>query len=104
MQGQPKVAHGLTHNRAGIPPGFSAADLTWTEYPKRVCPAQALLSGLSHPCFGVGSQEPAIICLEERLVPVRIQQVLSFALEEYPNNLTVDVLIPHLPAELFLWL
>lgn len=64
------------------------------------------LSFLAFPiqCFGVEAKKPAIICLEERLVPVRIQQVLSFALEECSNNLTVDVLIPHLLAELFLWL
>lgn len=55
-------------------------------------------------CFGVRCKKAAIICLEGKLVLVGIQQVLPFALDEYSNNLTVDVLILHTPMEEFLWL
>lgn len=71
---------------------------------RATCPAQDLLSGHWHQIFGVRCKKAAIICLEGKLVLVGIQQVLSFALDEYSNNLTVDVLILHTPMEEFLWL
>lgn len=45
-----------------------------------------------------------MILPERRLFLVRMQKVLSFSLDEYSNNLTVDVLILHITVELFLWL
>lgn len=54
--------------------------------------------------FGVRCQKPPMICQVGRLVLLRIQQILPFSLGEYSNNLTVDVLIVHIPMELFLWL
>lgn len=62
-----------------------------------------MFSFLTIRCCG-GRCKKSIILLERSLVLVRMQQVLSFSLDEYSNNLTVDVLILHITMELFLWL
>lgn len=54
-------------------------------------------------CCGGRYKKPMILP-ERRLFLVRMQKVLSFSLDEYSNNLTVDVLILHITVELFLWL
>lgn len=40
----------------------------------------------------------------EEACPGKDAAGLAFALDEYSNNLTVDVPILHTPKELFLWL
>lgn len=84
---------------------ISATDLTWMESLRQglIQPRTSFLA-IGIKCFGVRCKKPAIICLEGRLVLVGIQQVLSFALDEYSNNLTVDVLILHIPMKEVLWL